>query len=44
MAIGKSEEKINQNKLKILYGKNLVCEKGSIYKKINLKNKSIYEK
>ena len=42
MAIGKSQEVINQNKLKILYGKNLVCEKGSIYKKINLKKINEY--
>ncbi len=35
-AIGKSEENINQNKIKVLFGKNLVCENGSISKKINL--------
>ena len=47
-AIGKSEQQINQNKIKIYFGKNLVCEKGSIYKNINkgklnqyMKNKTI---
>ena len=34
-AIGKSGEKINQNKIKIFFGKNLVCNNGSIYEKIN---------
>ena len=34
-AIGKSEEKINQNKIKIMFGKYIVCQKGAIYKKIN---------
>ena len=36
MAIGKTQEKIIQNKLKIYFGKNLVCEKEEISKKINL--------
>ena len=47
-AIGKSEEKINQNKIKIYFGKNLLCKNGSIYKNINynkvnkyMKNKTI---
>ena len=47
-AIGKSEEKINQNKIKIFFGKNLLCKNGSIYKNINynkvnkyMKNKTI---
>ena len=35
MAIGKSYEKINQNKIKIFFGKNIVCKNGSAYKKIN---------
>ena len=47
-AIGKSEEKINQNKIKIYFGKYLVCKSGSINKQINksklnsyMKNKTI---
>ena len=47
-AIGKSEEKINQNKIKILLGKNLICKNGLVckdisYNKINryMKNKII---
>ena len=35
-AIGKSQEHIDQNKIKVFFGKNLVCEKGAINKKINL--------
>ena len=34
-AIGKSQEKINQNNIKIYFGENLVCKNGSIYNKIN---------
>ena len=36
MAIGKTEENINQNKIKILFGNNIVCEDGSISKKISI--------
>ncbi|MDC3074993.1 bifunctional glutamate N-acetyltransferase/amino-acid acetyltransferase ArgJ [Pelagibacteraceae bacterium] len=36
MAIGKTEENIYQNKIKVYFGKNIVCEKGSISKKINI--------
>ena len=36
MAIGKTEEKINQNKIKVLFGNNIVCENGSMSKKINI--------
>ena len=43
-AIGKTEENVNQNKIKVLFGKNLVCEKGSINKKINLKSLNNYMK
>ena len=43
-AIGKSEEKITQNKIKVLFGKNLVCKNGSIYKKINLPSLNAYMK
>jgi len=43
-AIGKTEENISQNKIKILFGKNLVCENGSINKKINLKSLNKYMK
>ncbi len=35
-AIGKSQEKIDQDKITIFFGKNLVCHNGSINKKINL--------
>ncbi|MDC3131974.1 bifunctional glutamate N-acetyltransferase/amino-acid acetyltransferase ArgJ [Pelagibacteraceae bacterium] len=43
-AIGKSYENINQNKVKVLFGKNLVCEKGSINKYIGLKSLNKYMK
>ena len=43
-AIGKTNEKINQNKIKILFGKNLVCQNGSVYSKINLNNLDQYMK
>jgi len=36
MAIGKTQENINQNKIKVLFGNNIVCENGSISKKINI--------
>ena len=48
MAIGKTNEKINQNKIEVSFGKNIVCRGGSIYEKINqsklkkyMKNKQI---
>ena len=44
MAIGKSQEKIIQNKIKIYFGKILVCEKGSINKKINITKLDNYMK
>ena len=44
MAIGKTQEKINQNKIKVLFGNNIVCENGSISKKINLKKLDQYMK
>ena len=44
MAIGKSGEKINQNKIKIYFGKNLLCKNGSIYSKINTKKINQYMK
>ncbi len=44
MAIGKSNEKINQNKIKVFFGKNLVCKNGSIYNKINLHKLNKYMK
>ena len=43
-AIGKTEEKINQNKIKIFFGKNLFFQKGSISKKINLTKLNTYMK
>jgi len=44
MAIGKTEEKINQNKIIVLFGNNIVCENGSISKKINIRNLNSYMK
>ena len=44
MAIGKTEESINQNKIKIFFGNNIVCENGSISKKINIKKLNQYMK
>ena len=43
-AIGKSQEKINQNHIKIYFGDSLVCKNGSIYKKINNKKLKKYMK
>ena len=43
-AIGKSKEKINQNKIKIFFGKNLVCQNGFVNRKINLTNLNRYMK
>ncbi len=44
MAIGKTEENINQNKIKVFFGKNIVCENGSISHKINIKKLNKYMK
>ena len=44
MAIGKSYEKIDQNKIKISFGKNTVCKNGQIFRKINTKLLDIYMK
>ena len=44
MAIGKSYEKINQNKIKVSFGKNTVCKNGQIFKKINTKQLNRYMK
>ncbi len=44
MAIGKTEEKIIQNKIKVLFGNNIVCENGSISKKINIRKLDNYMK
>ena len=44
MAIGKSYEKINQNKIIIAFGNNIVCKNGSIYNKINYKKIDKYMK
>ena len=44
MAIGKTQEKINQNKIKVLFGNNIVCENGSISKKINIRKLDLYMK
>ena len=44
MAIGKTEESINQNKIKIFFGNKIVCENGSISKKINIRKLNQYMK
>ena len=44
MAIGKTEENINQNNIKVLFGNNVVCENGSISKKINIRTLNLYMK
>ncbi len=44
MAIGKTEENINQNKIKVSFGNNVVCENGSISKKINIRRLNSYMK
>ena len=44
MAIGKSYEKINQNKIKVSFGKNTVCKNGQISRKINTKQLNTYMK
>jgi len=44
MAIGKSYEKINQNKIIVSFGKNIVCKNGQIYKKINTNQLDRYMK
>ena len=44
MAIGKTEENINQNKIKVFFGNNIVCENGSISKKINIRKLNYYMK
>ncbi len=44
MAIGKSYEKINPKKIKIYFGKNLVCENGAAFKRINIKKLDKYMK
>ena len=44
MAIGKTFEKINQNKIKISFGNNIVCNNGKIFKKINLRKLDYYMK
>ena len=44
MAIGKSYEKINQNKIKVSFGKNTVCKHGQISRKINTKQLNRYMK
>ncbi len=44
MAIGKTEENINQNKITVLFGNNIVCEKGSMSKKINIGKLNQYMK
>ena len=43
-AIGKTQENIEQNKLKIFFGGYLVCQNGAIYKKINFSKLNEYMK
>ncbi len=44
MAIGKSNINLDQNKIKIFFGKNLVCSNGAANKKINTKKINKYMK
>jgi len=44
MAIGKSEEKINQNKIKLYFGNLLVAKNGEKYTRINIKKLDSYMK
>ena len=44
MAIGKSDQKINQNKISIKFDKLFVAKKGSVYSKINIKKLDSYMK
>ncbi len=44
MAIGKSNEKLDINKMQLKFGKNIVAEKGKASKKINIKNLNKYMK
>ena len=44
MAIGKTGENINQNKIRVLFGNNIVCENGSVSKKINISKLDKYMK
>jgi len=44
MAIGKTNEKINQKKIKLKFGNLLVAENGHIYKKINITKLNFYMK
>ena len=44
MAIGKTEENVNQNKIKVLFGNNVVCENGFMSKKINIRKLNNYMK
>ncbi len=44
MAIGKVSNSIDQNKIKIFFGKNLVCQNGSAYEKINIQSLNRYMK
>ena len=42
MAIGKADLRIDQNKIKLRFGNNLVASKGRMYKKINIKKLDLY--
>ncbi len=44
MAIGKTQETINQNKIAVFFGKNLVCKNGEINKNINTHKLNKYMK
>ena len=43
-AIGKSQEKINQNKIELYFGKHLICRNGMAYNKLNLLKVNNYMK
>ena len=44
MAIGKTQEKINQDKIKVYFGPNLLCSNGFVNAKINLNKINKYMK
>ena len=44
MAIGKSYENIDQNKIQVSFGNHMVCKKGAIYNNINFKKLDNYMK
>ena len=44
IAVGKADSKVNQNKIKLKFGKLLVACNGQMFNKINIKKLDIYMK